>query len=899
MPQAISTRKVLQDLGYPPQLRAPQVVEQPQPYVQVNRPDALAMGQLISSLGEFNKSLQSYGQAQYDKALDMAPDQAIKMYQEAKAQTEKSIQDYVSQSLITEGANPKVRQLTYNLIGERMAVDGYNTALFGKLKRAATEENPENPDDLIAETRKEFLEKLGDNMFIRSGAERIMVNAENQFRTNARSEQDRVFEQTIRSNVGYGIQQTIEQSFGNPDATDKDKAEGVNHLFEYLQRLRTSGVSNPHSVFLTNLATATESMAQKQQFAEAREFLDMVDARGLSDAKGNGLGTFGSREDAKDTITKLRVTLENRERAYEEKNEADATRAYTRKRTLGADVASNIISQALADNSLFDPALDQKVREAVEQTLPADIPGGNGAAILEALSVLNSYRASNKASDPNAILSFEKAMDSGDIETAKAILDGPSISADDKVKLNGSFVKQKNFAQMMTHPTVSSALSAMHRSVLKATNAVDSNGEEVLDDLTGERQALLTQSLGDFRAQLRGEIKASRTQHPDMDNETFSDSVLPGLVAKTQEKLMGTIKRDWDLIEKRQGFGEVDTGGKPLSLSKSVKTPKTPFFGSLDHENKVQAISTIADSVGRALEQSGGDLSVFDDKSKSVLAALSNLKRDYWPEVRTLGRSIAQNPEAPATQVAAYFNIRNRFGYTQSEVLSGTSSEGVPLPLEEWQKKGLAFTTPMFGSMKEFQDTYNSYTELSKKLQEPGITPEATKDLEFDEAAHPLTRMAEKLGLTNERAVGAFIRTQAKILRSLGGTEPEPMAPASSTAQTPTPDATITESESQFMSAFNNPPGLTNWVTQSNQILEHRDNMRKALFAEMAVTMGVTDQRLGGSVFVKPAWKVVADDISTYSKQFSSLPKEQQQSAYRAAISRTPSANQAPFTIGR
>lgn len=895
MASPISTRKVLQDLGYAPSLNVPPVVPQPRMVVEQRNPNTAAIGQLIDSLGEFNQGLQAYGEGEYERSLDEAPDKAIALLKKAKEQTETSIQDYVSQSLITEGASPKVRQLTYNMIGERMAADDYNSALFGKRNRVAREDKPENPDDIIAETRAEFLQKLGDNIFIRAGADRVMQNADANFRSNARAEQDRLFENSVRENTGINIQRAIEGGF-DANASPEAKSEAINQVFDYLKQLRQSGVTNPNAVFLSNIQAAALQMAQQQKYSEARELLDLIDGRGISDDKGNALGVYGSREDTKKVFTQTRAAIENQEQQNEARNENDYGKAQRLKILKATDAASNLISKAISDGRLYSPELEDEVRAAIESEVPGSLPGGNGVAILEGVKILNQYRNATSSSSPEAVLTLQNAFDKGDMETANAIINSDEISAQDKIRFTAEYNKAKGFGPLLSNGYVNSVLGTMQRTMQTASKAVLADGQEVIDELTSERNALMARTVGDFRSRLRSAIKEERLKG-DLDNDTFAIDVLPGLAAKAQEEAMNKFNAEWRLIENRSGFGEVETGGKPLKLSAGIKNPSDPMFGSLPDSRKLTNLNTIADSVGKALTQSGGNLSLFDEKSRNILASMARKKEQYWPVVQDLGRKIAANPEGSEGLKSSYFNIRNRFGYTSAEVISGVSSEGVPLPTEEWQKQGLAFTTPMFANYKEFQDSYNSYKEIAKKLSAEDLTPEAKLSLEADESLNPLYQVAQKMGLNNDKAVAAFVKSQDKLLRALGDVAPNkvsPVVPAAKAAASgdlsAAIQAQISDSQRSFEAEYSAQD--LDWYSQGNKVLARRDSLRKALFESIATKLGVPPEPIGDGLYSIPSWRTVASDPKKYDELFSGLSKEEQAAVYESAMANYRSGKQ-------
>lgn len=899
----VSQRKVLQDLGYAPRLNPPEVVGQPAAFVRGPNVDANQVNQLVRSLGEFNSALQEHGDAQYQRKVDEAPAKALETLKLARAQTEKTIGDYVGQSLITEGASPKVRQLTYQLIGERMAAEDYNRALFDKRNRVATESNPENPEDIIIETRKEFLQRLGDNMFIKQGADSVMLNAENSFRANSRAAQDAMFEESVRSNVGVGIQQTIEGSFGDLTIAPEAKAEGVNKLFDYLSRLRASGVKNPTDIFITNVTTAVANLAQQQKYAQARELIEAVEGRAIVDDKGVALGVFGQREDAKGALTRAFQMVDNLERQNEERNESESNRARVHKENLGKEAAANIVADALAKGRLFDPQLETEIRTAVEAAVPASIAGGNGSAVLAALSVLTQYRNAPQGSDPQASVNFLNALESGNIERAEAIMNGPTVSAQTRVSMTSELNKARGFTDIMRSPSIGSALNGMQAIMRQASKAVAQDGSDVIDDLTPERQTIISKTLGAFRNKVFTDVKAERAQHPEMDNDTFSFSVLPGIVAKHQESVLNAFNTEWKQVEQRAGFGEVDPSGKELKLSKKFGTTSEPWFRSMTDSEKVANLNAVADSVGFALEQSGGELSLFDPKSKQALTLLARKKAEYWPVVSELGKTIAADPTKTAGLASTYFNIRNRFGYTTDEVLSGVTREGVTIPIEDWQKRGLAFTTPMFGTAEDLKAQVDSYRALSAKLSKEGITPEEKLELEAQEEVHPIYRLSKALNLTNDRAVGAFIKSQEKVLRALGNVTPATKIESPKPGQPNTPiqppaTAGGPVSRKAFEAEFNQPAGL-DWFSQSNRILEQRNQMRQALFSVMAEKLGVKDQQMGSSTFSTPGWKRIASDPAKYDALFSALPKAEQDAVYGEAMSRARQQKFSPIKASR
>lgn len=853
--------------------------------------------QLVKALGEVNQSVTRLGDQMFSdyqqQALEEAPAKAITLLEESKKQTEKTIEDFVSQRLINEGASPKVRRLTYATIGERRAADEYTNILFGKKNRAVTEVNPANPDDLIDEARKEFLESLGSNIFIREGASGIMLNAEARFRENARNEQDALFENKVRTETGILIQKTIEGYFGDPRASDRDKATGVDYLFSIRDNLRKSGVKNPDAVFLTNVSTAVESMASKSQFMQARELLDSVDARMITDEKGASLGVYGQREDAKSVVARMHVMLDLRERQSEEQDSNEHNKARLRKVSLAKEAAANVVAEAIKNNNLYSPDLETKVREAVEQAVPGSLPGGNGEAHLEGISLLTQYRNASQASNPEALTSYQKAVDVGDMETAQAIVDSPAISAQDRVRLTADFNKAKTFSTIVNAPAVTAAMNNMLGLMRRVSKATDENGQEILDDMTGERSAATSRAIASFRAKVAAEVKATRSKYPDMDNDTFAFTVLPDIVAKHQEAVINQFDTDWKQIEQRQGFGNVEAlGGKPITLG-AIKIPKASLFGSMSSEKKVEALNAIANAVGNALERSGGELSAFAPESQKMLAELAKKKSEYWPIVQELGKSIAANPTGAENLKITYFNIRNRFGYTTDEILGGVTKEGVQIPLDEWKKRGTAFTSPVFGSYAELVNAVTSYKKLSEQLSAPDLTPEAKTDLEAQEALHPITRLAEALGITNDRAVGAFIKAQEKAVRALAPKEaPKLQTPA--TAQQPQEEPVYTDAAAAFLKEFNEPDGL-DWWSNSNKILENRDNLRQALFTEMAVKFKVEDEQIDSSRFYTKAWKVVKSDIGKYGPMLEALPKEEQDAIYRAALNRVRQAKFSPI----
>jgi hypothetical protein len=311
----------------------------------------------------------------------------------------------------------------------------------------------------------------------------------------------------------------------------------------------------------------------------------------------------------------------------------------------------------------------------------------------------------------------------------------------------------------------------------------------------------------------------------------------------------------------------------------------------------------VADSVGFALEQSGGELSLFDPKSKQALSLLSKKKAEYWPVVTELGKTIAADPAKTAGLASTYFNIRNRFGYTTDEVLAGVTKEGVTIPIEDWQKRGLAFTTPMFGTQEDLKAQVDSYRALSAKLSKEGITPEEKLELEAQEETHPIYRLSKTLNLTNDRAVGAFIKSQEKVLRALGNVTPATRVVAPKPNQPNTPevrpaDAGGPVSRKAFEAEFSQPAGL-DWFSQSNKILEQRDRLRTSLFSVIAEKFGVTEEGLGSSTFTTPAWKKVARNSKKYDELFNALPKAEQDAMYGEAMSRARQQNFSPIKARR
>ena len=207
----------------------------------------------------------------------------------------------------------------------------------------------------------------------------------------------------------------------------------------------------------------------------------------------------------------------------------------------------------------------------------------------------------------------------------------------------------------------------------------------------------------------------------------------------------------------------------------------------------------------------------------------------------------------------------------------------------------MLFRSPMFGTSEDLKAQVDSYRKIATALEKEGITPEQKADLEAQEELNPLFRLTKTLGLTNDRAVGAFIKAQEKALRALGGVTPVTKAPTPSVTVPNSPEPQIgfgqpvpppepDPATKAFLREFEQPGGL-DYATRPAQVLEARDKLRDATYAVLAKKFNVQPERLGSSVYNTPPWKVVRKNPEKFDALLRALPAAEREAVYNEIMS--------------
>jgi len=367
----ITPRRVLQDLGYAPRLNAPEAIMQPAPQAPLPARDTETT-QLVNALGEVNKQIAAYSdiystQKTQSDMQDVAAN-SVKLLEEARAsqaKTGQNLNSYFEANAGNYGSNPSVRKALFTMIGERVASEDYTKILDDNRNRVLNTLKPENPDDVIAESRQKFLEKLGSNMFSRAGAESVMNRADNAFRNEAQSAQDQFMKAQVLENSFIKLQQTVTEG-----VSLKDPKVTAANLHQQLLYLKQSGVTDAPDVWAKGIEQSLVNEAIKGNGPAVRQIIEELKSNPISttDSKGVStvLGKFGDSAMWGSYFNKLESSVLKASTDAEEMSSAMYSARQNALKVKAYEVVQNIVGQ-YPINQIDDPAIQTKINADIEK----------------------------------------------------------------------------------------------------------------------------------------------------------------------------------------------------------------------------------------------------------------------------------------------------------------------------------------------------------------------------------------------------------------------------------------------------------------------------------------------------------------------------------------------------
>ena len=728
----ITPRRVLQDLGYAPRLNAPEAIMQPTPQAPLPARDTETT-QLVNALGEVNKQIAVYSdiytnQREQTDMQDAAAN-SIKLLDEAKAnqtKTGQAIQAYIDANAANYGSSPKVRKYLYTSIGERQAAEGYTKLLDQNRTRVANSLKPENADDVIAETRQKFLAQLGDNMFSRAGAESVMNQADNSFRNYAQAQQDEFVKQQVLTN--FDIQMG---ALAKEGSVLDDPSLTAENLLKARDSLKAAGVHNVDDIWRKTLQSVLITESVGGHGDNVRKIAEYLKSKEITttDAKGMTivLGKLGEGA----TMSSFFETLDGAIlKASTEKATADHY-AIQVQHQADEDKTTEAVYDIIGKygNDATDPKAKADIEAAIKTMSPTSAALARNTET--AAKLVANFNNSVSTTSPQAVESYLKAVDSNDFDAADSIYN--TFSLQDRNKFHATHQGFLTSARELNSPAIVASVEQVKSNLTAALKAVTTEPD------FATKFDVINRSLSQYKAQVAKEIKDDRKNWKGLSQEDIAFRIGDITARVGQDVLQKSVSSYEAFKNSPQGQREASSA-KATPLPKGIK-PVSPTKVYSDSE-QIDAVNAWVPTFNKIKESSNLSFNFTDPKSTALAQqaqeSVQNMAASMLPNLVSISRfgknlaGEAATPQMQESATSAYLSLKSAIGYTPQEVLTGKTSDGVPIDVETTlaTNPNFSYTTKFFANQQEFTKAVNEYATLASQLS-TATTDVQKQELQF------------------------------------------------------------------------------------------------------------------------------------------------------------------------
>ena len=763
--EAITPRKVLQDLGYAPALSVPPVVAQPTPAVQkLGQVDVAQVNQFVQALSGFNSSLLGFAKTMYNDKLETQTKQLpidigqwTKTYEENKDTINQSLGSYIESQSKTYGYLPKVRQEVLHHWGRKQAYQQFAEAFAGSESRITSLDKSENPDDIGKEVYQKIRQGFGDNMYILAGVDEAYNENLANFKVRAAANKDRQFEHETENRASEQIQATIEQFRTAP--TPEGKVAAINSLFEIQSGLRNIGVKDFQKMFKGSLQQGILALAYSDP-DKADDLLDLVENYTITDPKTKQVvGQFAKSNTENATmITSLREAVNiahDRKQARSQKQNEEQQKATQIK-------AENIVAKAFDYARLNNIALGTaKFLELVDEAVKDLVPNEAGLDAVERGKLRMAINAEMDRAQRNDavgtvaiqenILKGLEAAENQDSEAVAAIRETLPLY------MRLDYDKQV-IARMDASKLLLSQSTGVAGDLSKLARDIKTIYADEQDNVVGRQE----EALNEYRQLLIDEYKINRPKFSGSNSEYLESQEFSTL----RREVYNTIK-DKFRNEKALETAKQDAE-KPFKSKVSFDDviAKTIFLPSGENlKEQIRYADQISEKTLSLRTAAGLDPATkLTDKHQAYYHTLNNT---YIPKLRAAEAEFGQllasgtlpdgtplTPEGKQKITIAWQKAKDVVGYTPEEILKKRTAEGVEIKVEDLANTAAYVKTPMFKNLDALIDANVEFlTAKNKKTSQ-------------------LYLMGKALGLDfeNKEDITQFLEAQQRILKWMPST---------------------------------------------------------------------------------------------------------------------------------
>jgi hypothetical protein len=728
----ITPRRVLQDLGYAPRLNAPEAIMQPAPQAPLPARDTETT-QLVNALGEVNKQIAAYSDIytnQREQAdMQDAAANSIKLLDEAKAnqtKTGQAIQSYIDANAANYGSSPKVRKYLYTSIGERQAAEGYTKLLDQNRTRVANSLKPENADDVIAETRQKFLAQLGDNMFSRAGAESVMNQADNSFRNYAQAQQDEFVKQEVLTNFDVKMRSMAKEGslLDSPNVT-------AENLLKAKDDLKAAGVHNADDIWRKTLQSVLITESVGGHGDNVRKIAEYLKSKEITTTDAKGVTTVLGKLGEGATMSSFFETLDGAIlKASTEKATADHYAVQVQNQA-DEDKTTEAVYGIIGKygNDATDPKAKADIEAAIKIMSPTSAALARNTET--AAKLVANFNNSVSATTPQAVESYLKAVDSNDFATADSIYN--TFSLQDRNKFHATHQGFLTSARELNSPAIVASVEQVKSNLTAALKAVTTEPD------FATKFDVINRSLSQYKAQISKEIKDDRKNWKDLSPEDIAFRV-GDITARVGQEIVQKSTGTYEAFKNSpQGQREASSApARPLPKgTKRVSSSKN--YNDLE---QIDAVNAWVPTYKNIQETSNLSFNFTDPKSQALASqtqeSIKYIADSMMPNLVSMsryGKNQAGETVSPQTQesaTSAYLSLKSVVGYTPQEVLTGKTSDGVPIDFEATlaTNPNFSYTTKFFANQQEFTKAVNEYATLANQLS-TATTDVQKQELQF------------------------------------------------------------------------------------------------------------------------------------------------------------------------
>lgn len=776
--EQITPRKVLQDLGYAPALRVPEPIQQPTPAVQkFGNQDLAQVNQLVNALGNFNTNISNFAlgmrESQLKEQQNLIASDVNKLtqeYSQLKDKNNQTLSSYVEQGLISYGRLPEVRKNALIYMGKQKANELFGTAFTERADEVTRLENPANPDEVAADIYNKVMSGLGDNQYVRAGADEVFASFKTNFAVNAAQAKDKRFEYQTAQNTSAEVQGLVDRF--SVAQTPEEQHGTLSELFKVQNSLRNSGVNEYKKLFSTSLSQAVTSLSVSDP-EKAQHLITQLNDFPIKDEQGKVVGQFGRTTEERFLLAKLTQEADRAFDAKMAKQEQTFKAVQNELKTKGEEAVNTFLPEYIkAGKPVTSPELIKAVNESIAQqygNLPASSQGAIFAAAMNRIHSVQSDIPVN----PEV---YKRALDSasrGDTEGYDSAVS--LMSPEQQVVYNANREKLLSFGNITQSPAVSASLQQLNQALNRNLKVSETDPQDVQEQKLG----IAITAAQEHKQKVFELIQTLRPEFKGTDEEFMNSREFLSGVNKITSDIQKEQLTKWE-TDQRINEAKAKESTPKSALSKLFPKVSVNSYVRPNSQQLFQNIKTTAESYYTAMDGVSFDAESFiSDKKQlnSFRTMQQNIKsaRAALPEIAHAARTgeqdgVALSPMDMRLANEAYSAMKKVVGYSSKELVRGVTNEGLPVNVEQMANTGEYLTVPLFQSFDSLQKEKSELQNLL--VQYSQATDKAVKeDLKAAIQYNPLFTMLQKLNIDplnhSPSNTKFFFVRQAKILKNL------------------------------------------------------------------------------------------------------------------------------------